>query len=306
MHITHSERLAEGDVRHARAASALCDTHHTIAATRIGGHACLYLAAEPRTGRVASFFRHGLNVAFDDGGAATWVSVQSAAVPLHPWAVEVSAVPPNLEAGDLVKSDGEGAHLGASFLGLSGVRVDDLRIESYTPEEVERALLRLPLLEQFLAEARACHSPDAFQSQIDAILERWQATGDSSLLTGLVGLGIGSTPSGDDLLVGLAAGLVAFSMVSDKAGRRLQSVLSGLRGEGGSAVARTTPASQQALAAALEASFPEPLCLLVGDLGAHASDADRIRTSTSGVLALGASSGTNMVRGLCAAGHSLA
>jgi hypothetical protein len=281
------------------------DAHHTITVTRIGGHAYRYLAAKPRTGQVASLFRHGLNVAFDDGGSAAWVSVQSAAVPLHPWAVRVSAVPSNLEAGDLVTSDGECVRFGASSLSLREARVDDLRIAPYTPGEAELALSRLPLLEQFLERARPGRPSDPFQPEIDAILERWQATGDSSLLIGLVGLGIGSTPSGDDLLVGLAAGLTALCTASDKAGRRLQGVLSGLRGEGGSALARTAPASRQALAAALEASFPESLCRLIGDLGAYVADADRIRTSTRHILALGATSGASMLGGLCAAGHSL-
>ena len=68
---------------------------------------------------------------------------------------------------------------------------DELRIAPYTPEQAEVALSRLPILEQFLAEARACRSPDAFQFWIDAILERWRATDDPAVLVNLVGLGIG-------------------------------------------------------------------------------------------------------------------
>jgi hypothetical protein len=329
---------AEGDVRHVRAASALCDTHHRdeICATRIGGHAHRYLlAARPDSdraaGHVVSVFRHGFNIVFDEAGAATWIPVQTVAVPLHPWAVEVPAIPGDVVVGTPIEAVDSTLILGPrSSRALHGTTYtpvspttdhgpraadmllaihtrhatcDELRIAPYTPEQAEVALSRLPILEQFLAEARACRPPDAFQFRIDAILERWRATDDPAVLVNLVGLGIGSTPSGDDLLLGFAAGLAAFGEALDRPERDLGALRLELLDEDGSVLARTTPASRQTLEAALEGSFPEPLCRLIGDLGACAADEHRMHMSIRSVLGLGATSGTSMLCGLCAAWH---
>ena len=320
-HITISDRPAEGDARHTQAASAPCDVHHRdeIRATRVGGHAYRYFAEKARSGHVVSTFRHGLNIVFDEEAACAWVSVQTLAVPFHPWAVEVPAIPGNVVVGTPIQTVDSTLILGLRSphapvpptadhgpqttdmllaIHMPHATCHELRIAPYTHEEAERALSHLPLLEQFLEKARAGRPSDPFQPKIDAILERWQATGDSSLLTGLVGLGIGSTPSGDDLLVGMAAGLAAFGEASDRAGRDLGALRRQLLDEDRS---RTTPASRQALEAALEASFPEPLCRLISDLGACVAHEHRIRMSITSVLALGATSGASMLRGLCAA-----
>ncbi len=281
--------LGEGDGRH----TAFCDPHHTIAMTRIGGHAYRYLVAEPRAGRVVSLFRNGLNVAFDDGETETWISIQMSVVSLHPWAVEVEAVPSGIEVDALVTSDREGVRLGTSFLSLHEARIDDLRIRPYTSEEAERALSRLPLLEQFLADAQASCPTDPFQSQIAAILARWQTSGDPSLLAGLIGLGSGSTPSGDDVLVGLLAGLAAQTPA------RSDHVASSVSGF--TLSARTTRPAEQMVLAAAEGSFPEPLCLLIVALAGPRVAAEDIGERVRAVARLGASSGPSLLRGLAAA-----
>jgi hypothetical protein len=284
-----------------------------IRAARIGGHAHRYLlaargdtdraAGRPLTGHVIATFRHGLNIVFDEATARAWVSVQTPAVPFHPWAIEVPAIPPGVQVGLAVSSGDACIALGAGDLSIRDASIDELRIAPYSAEQAECALSRLPLFEQLLEEEAARRSADPFQPQMNAILERWRATDDPRVLADLVGLGVGSTPSGDDLIVGLAAGLTALCNASDKAGRSLQALRSGLRGEGCRTLARTAPASRQAVAAALEASFPEPLCLLIGDLGTHVADGEQIRRSVWHVQALGATSGASMLRGLRAAWH---
>jgi hypothetical protein len=93
----------------------------------------------------------------------------------------------------------------------------ELRIGPYTYEEAKRALSRVPLLEHFVEEEATRRPSDPFQLRIDAVREQWGATGDPSLLAALFGLGAGSTPSGDDILMGILAGLTAFAGTSTTA-----------------------------------------------------------------------------------------
>lgn len=88
--------------------------------------------------------------------------------------------------------------------------MDEARISPYTKEEGERALARLPLLQQFREEELSKRDSDPFQPQIDAMLKQWKKTGDPEDLLDLIGLGSGSTPSGDDVLVGMLVATAAF------------------------------------------------------------------------------------------------
>lgn len=286
---------SEGNVRHAPAHPGLRDVRYVAAlpATRIGGHAHRYLAGGKRVGRVASAFRNGLNVAFDEDGAPTWVSVQTFDVPLHPWAVEAPALPCGAGIGALISSDGELVVVGPWCVRISDAALDELRIASYTPEEAERALSWLPLPTQVLSEEEARRPADPFESEIRAALDKWQLGGGPALLSELVGLGSGSTPSGDDTLVGLLAALTAFSGVSRPGNEEREALRRGVAG----ACARTPQASWQMLAAAADGSFPEPLVELMRALGDSGST-ERVETSAAHVAALGATSGRSILTGL--------
>ena len=181
----------------------------------------------------------------------------------------------------------------------------ELRIAPYTSEEAARALSCLPLLERHVAEEGTRRPSDPFQARIDTILECWRATNDPAVSADLVGLGIGSTPSGDDCLVGLTAGLNALSSVFELAAGRLRLLRGWLTGDGKSVLSRTGTASRQAIEAALEGSCPEPLRLLLRDLGQRV-DETRTCASARRVLALGVTSGASMLRGVCTAWRNLA
>ena len=73
------------------------------------------------------------------------------------------------------------------------------------------------------------HPPDPFQPQIDAILRRWHESGEADILLDLIGLGVGSTPSGDDVLVGILAGLSILEKVSRKEMQQLVRLRSGIQ-----------------------------------------------------------------------------
>ncbi|MDD4903642.1 MAG: DUF2877 domain-containing protein, partial [Candidatus Bipolaricaulis sp.] len=151
------------------------------------------------------------------------------------------------------------------------------------------------ILNRLLHERRP-RSVEAFEGEIRAVVAQWQTTGDPSLLANLVGLGSGSTPSGDDVLVGILAGLTALFDVSASARQHLEALREGLR----EVSHRTHPASRQMLAAATDGSFPEPLLNLARALGG-AGHPEAVRAAAARVLGLGATSGGSFLAGLAAA-----
>ena len=263
-------------------------------ARRIGAHALRYLTSASRTGRAVSSFRHGVNVLLDETDPRL-VSIQTTDVPLHPWAIET----PNLVSCRL-GSPAEAARgilrIGETSIRLADAEVCALRIEPYTHEEAERALARWPMIADVLEADRPHHPTDPFQPQIDAILAEWRSSGDADVLLGLVGLGIGSTPAGDDLLVGLLAGLLAQSVVSRSARRQYSALAGRLLAENG--FSETARGSRQALRAAAEGCFAHPVIELVFGSAEHSIDADTLQARRVDLTDLGCSSGRAMLLGL--------
>ncbi len=269
----------------------------TIEAERIGGHVHRYLREKPRIGRVVSVFRHGFNVLFDEGSNPGYVTIQTEDVPLHPWALEVRKIPGEIQVGSVVSAESPRISLGPTTIHWQRAIRYALRIASYTPEEAKRALSRLSILEQLLEEERVKRDPDPFKPEIDATLKRWKETGDSLVLLNLIGLGTGSTPAGDDALIGLIAGFTALENVAHEA----KAALRGLRSAPRETRSQTSLPSAQMVAAALDGAFPEPLCDLVAALGRENADGAEIRGLAERLVALGANSGRMMLHGLTAA-----
>ena len=268
-----------------------------LRAMSVGGHAFRYLTAGPHTGRVASVFRHGLNALFDDEGDPVLISIQTADAPLHPFAVEVRRPPIALEGKEMFADSGC-IRFGAGDRVMFGEATpDDLRIATYTPDEANRARTRRPLLERLLDERSAEQGSDPFRSRIDDILAAWRTTSETLLLPDLIGLGAGSTPAGDDVLVGLIVGLTALENVAHEA----KAALRGLRLAPREARSLTSLASAQMIGAALEGSSLEPLRDLVERLGSEAASDSDVRHAAHRVASLGATSGRMMLQGLAAA-----
>jgi len=264
------------------------------AANRIGAHAFRYLATKPRSGQIISRFRRGFNVLFGEQSDPGFVSIQAEGVPLHPWAVACELAG-RIRVGDLVVAEADRIRFreGDDVVDVSAAAVDELRIKPHASEEGERALSRLPILKKILAEERAKQDPDPFRSEIDGILNRWKKTGNFSMLLGLVGLGPGSTPSGDDVLVGMLAGFTAFERISNEVKTPLLGLRAALRA---TETPRTSLPSAQMLAAAGDGSVPEPVLAL---LSALASEFDRdVWKPTRSLVAQGATSGIETLAGL--------
>ncbi len=104
----------------------------------------------------------------------------------------------------------------------------------------------------------------------------------------LIGLGEGLTPAGDDFLVGVLAGSTAFLEEE-----RLKNLLAGEIPS--KARGRTTDVSYRMLTAACSGEFDEAMVRVVEALGESSRD---VRGPAIDLLAVGASSGANMLAGL--------
>ncbi|MHA7134971.1 oxamate carbamoyltransferase subunit AllH family protein [Oerskovia turbata] len=112
--------------------------------------------------------------------------------------------------------------------------------------------------------------------------------GAPGALFGLVGAGPGTTPTGDDLVVGLLAGLQATGELARA--RRLGEDVLGL-------LDRTTRASRHELAAAADGRFGEALLDVVAALTAPTARAGELATAAARLATWGASSGRDQAHG---------
>ncbi|MCL4809191.1 MAG: DUF2877 domain-containing protein [Thermoanaerobaculia bacterium] len=113
----------------------------------------------------------------------------------------------------------------------------------------------------------------------------------------LTGLGPGLTPTGDDLLVGLAAmarRLAGGGLVEIRAAVAYSTALAGLPSE------ETTPAAHLLLQNAAKGLFPSVLASAVEMIGNPHADAEALRTLTERLAATGAHSGADLLAGAVA------
>lgn len=114
---------------------------------------------------------------------------------------------------------------------------------------------------------------------------------------GLTGLGPGLTPTGDDLLVGLAAmarRLAGGGLLGIRAAVALSTVLAGLP------AGETTPAAHLLLREASEGRFPAVLATVVELIGNPHADAESLRAAGARLVATGAHSGADLLAGALA------
>ena len=118
----------------------------------------------------------------------------------------------------------------------------------------------------------------------------------------LTGLGPGLTPTGDDLLVGLAAmsqRLVGGGLVEARAAVAFTTSLAGLP------AGETTPAAHRLLQNASKGRFPAVLASAVEMIGNPHADPESLRTLTVHLAATGAHSGADLLAGALALVHGV-
>ena len=285
----------------------------SASAIHVGPDAWEWLTAADRSGRVGGCFRGGVNAVF---GSEAVVCLQSPAVPIHPWALVADLPWEELPEGAPVTVSRGELSIGRSVLPFEEAEVVSLTF--HPPEHLvslEELQDRVALIEQLLAE-----TPDPFESEFDRafvrdrdrILAQWQETGDPDVLLDLIGRGPGTTPAGDDTLIGLLAGLEALAAVApDRAASRLQGTHYVLQahslpplqatGHKPQASSPTSTLSAQLLASAAAGRFPFPVLEVQFAVLNRGAGMSRAVHSAGEALTVGQTTGKATLTGLVAA-----
>jgi len=137
----------------------------------------------------------------------------------------------------------------------------------------------------------------AARERLDRIVELLLGKGSMSSIDGavlsLAGLGQGSTPTGDDLLVGVAAAAFRFDGAGHLESRRLDALRAAMKAVPATA---TTAVASEMHRHASEGRFLEPLRDVARAMGADRSLADALQR----LRAVGSQSGVDLARGALA------
>jgi hypothetical protein len=275
----------------------------SASAIRVGRDAWEWLSAAERVGRVGGCFRGGVNAVF---GSEALVPFQSPSVLIHPWALVADLPWEELPEGAPVTVSGRELSVGRFVLPLAEAEVVDLTF--HPPERLvslKELHERVALIEQLLAETTdpfECEFDRAFVRDRYRILAEWQATGNPKVLLDLIGRGPGTTPAGDDTLIGLLAGLEVLAAVSPVATQSsLRATSYTLRAQ---PHLETSLLSAQLLASAAAGCFPTTLLELQRALLDEEAPTARLVRAASDALATGQTTGKAALAGLIAANRA--
>jgi hypothetical protein len=273
----------------------------------------------PWTGRVAAVYRRAALLE-PDAADEPRITLLAEEHPLVPGGIALSWETLALLPGETARLDGRILRLGDGTTG----RQRTLRLEGdgvclrltppLGPEQLEgptvrwaplplplrtRALLGLePVLEDGVEATALRRAAAGLRALIDALCLDADAPATwDRLVRALAGLGPGSTPTGDDLLVGLAATGSVFAgagRVSQPAYARFAEALRRLPADA------TSPVAREMLANAAGGSFPEPLLALVECWHEPRRGAIDIGSAMTALADVGAHSGADMLAGALA------
>ncbi len=261
---------------------------------KIGIAAYRYLMSGPRAGRVVSQFRHGSNALFEPGRDPALLSFQVTPEPLHPWAIEIPS-PLALSRGLECRATSSRIVFDRNqVVQFNRAQVRSLEILAWRRRQAHRALARIAELQNVLNRFMERWN-DFSTHERDALVIN-PLPGDeygNHLMKTTVGRGKGSTPSGDDYIVGQLAVLWALSGLSPPADRQIR----GMRSLFGwqKLNERTPLGSAQMLSAAIDGHFSSTIRQLI-DLIASPQRTEMLPILRQ-LLQRGSSSGTAMLAG---------
>ena len=254
---------------------------------------------------MASTFRDGVNVLF---GTDALICFHSPGAPLGPWGVEAPLDWKQLGVNDRVTARAGDVRVGLLSLSLDRAEVHDLRLSAaskpITLQSLADRAKALNDLQDHWLNGEPTRSADRFRAVCQRVLDAWVSRGTVERLSELIGLGIGLTPTGDDILVGILGGLEILVQITTAR----PPLLNGLRAThnrlgsliGEKAQEKTTLPSAQMLRSGVEGRFCEPLVELLNALCESATTAAELQHLAQCVLGLGHSSGSDLLAGLIA------
>ncbi len=265
----------------------------TIPAARIGPDALAALRSTRTAGGlggswVASVHNSGALLLLESGAIVALVVPNTS---LHPWAIAVPLEPGAIQTRARVRVTEGLLLVGQLAIELAPARIVSLelagRLEPDRLDLVARKLaLRLGNLEPPASVALASY--------------RFAKDGSPESLDALVGLGPGLTPSGDDVLMGLLAGLELTAGAVPASGSLREWIVRRLVSTAGE---RTTRLSAQLLRAAAGGRYPEPVlgfasALAAGSKADEWGEPDALSVATGSLLAMGHESGWASLTGI--------
>jgi hypothetical protein len=208
---------------------------------------------------------------------------------VHPWALRLATDLPPVAPDAPVTCGAEQLDVDGWRLDLRGARAVDLRLRIHVcapPSVIAEEAHQLPTF---------TNEDGLLAPLLRAGRRAFVARGEVTALARLLGVGTGSTPSGDDVLVGVLAGLELTTFVSPRA-RRLRKHLAGeLRRRETDA---TTPLSEQMLEAALDGQYAEPVLSLLSALARGEEARAEAAAAAEQLAAIGHTSGRAVLSGI--------
>ena len=257
----------------------------TIRVLRMGRSTCERLNAAPReAGEVHSAYARTLNLLWHDGRLLT---LHGSGPLLAPFAAAVDHLPGELGPGMRAWWEGEKIRLGPFLLGWEQGPAVETRLRP--EEDGARLLLTVLASSRPAPPAAGLFSPGGrtAQRRLDHGIRERDARAFVEGAAGLIGLGEGLTPAGDDCLVGTLAVLscLAAKWLTEHAEVRTALASASERG--------TTTLGREFLLHALGGSFSEPILRLM--LARSAAEAvERVED----LGRMGASSGADTLWGM--------
>ncbi len=270
----------------------------------MGSHVRTYLDSKTRDGRIVSTFRDGFNILFDEVEEPGYVVFQTSDVPMHPWGIQLDqSYRPTLSFSEaqVARSGGGLIQIEEIVISIRETTVEALRIPTWTPEQLLIARQRVPIIRTALAKTVRQELHRLQSDGLPQILRFVLGQDLEEHVQRYVGLGGGSTPSGDDYLVGQLSVLWASCEQSPASKHQIDGFQTLLRWE--ELLTQTALPSAQMLLAASQGSFVDTI--------RDALRALSIESESSAIMAarrlasLGDSSGIAMLQGIFQALESM-
>ncbi len=251
------------------------------------------LAAPTEAGRIHSVFRHAVNILWHDGSL---VSLHERGPLLAPFAMALTRLPrgDRLVPGAPVFREGNRLEVVGAWLDPAGAILVETTLAP-APDGL-RDLAGLLASQSAIPPAPGLGSPagHAARARLAEGIRHHDATRFLEGALGLIGLGEGLTPAGDDCLVGSLA-------VLHRSGRATISSQPGIRMHMAEAArSRTTTVAREFLLHALDGEFSEPVLGLF-----TARDDGERRRAIRELAALGGTSGADTLHGIRLAAEAL-